>query len=92
MTGTQIVHVPYKGSPQGIADLIAGQVQLIFDNLTSISPHAKSGKLRGLGVSSPKRSPVFPDLPTIAEAGVPATKPPRGAASSFLWARRRRSW
>jgi tripartite-type tricarboxylate transporter receptor subunit TctC len=71
MTGTQIVHVPYKGSPQGIQDLIAGQVQLMFDNLTSISPSVKSGKLRGLGVSGPKRSPVFPDLPTIAEAGVP---------------------
>lgn len=71
MTGTQIVHVPYKGSPQGITDLIAGQVQLMFDNLTSISPHVKSGKLRGLGVSSLKRSPIFPDIPTIAEAGVP---------------------
>jgi tripartite-type tricarboxylate transporter receptor subunit TctC len=71
MTGTQIVHVPYKGSPQGIQDLMAGQVQLMFDNLTSISPHVKSGKLRGLGVSGPRRSPVFPDLPTIAEAGVP---------------------
>ena len=71
MTGTQIVHVPYKGSPQGIQDLIAGQVHLMFDNLTSISASVKSGKLRGLGVSGPKRSPVFPDLPTIAEAGVP---------------------
>jgi len=71
MTGTKITHVPYKGSPQGIADLLAGQVQLMFDNLTSISPHVKAGKLRGLGVSGPRRSPVFPDLPTIAEAGVP---------------------
>jgi tripartite-type tricarboxylate transporter receptor subunit TctC len=71
MTGTQIVHVPYKGSPQGISDLIAGQVQLMFDNLTSISPHVRSGKVRGIGVSSLKRSPIFPDIPTIAEAGVP---------------------
>jgi tripartite-type tricarboxylate transporter receptor subunit TctC len=71
MTGTQIVHVPYKGSPQGIQDLMAGQVQLMFDNLTSISPHVKSSKLRGLGVSGPRRSPVFPELPTVAEAGVP---------------------
>src|SRR5436309_6993713 len=54
MTGTQIVHVPYKGSPQGIADLIAGQVHLMFDNLTSISQSVKSGKIRGLGVSSLK--------------------------------------
>ena len=67
MTGTQIVHVPYKGSPQGIIDLIAGQVQLMFDNLTSISPHVRSGKVRGIGVSSLKRSPIFPDIPTIAE-------------------------
>jgi tripartite-type tricarboxylate transporter receptor subunit TctC len=71
MTGTQILHVPYKGSPQGIADMIGGQVHLMFDNLTSISPHVKSGKLRGLGVSGPRRSPVFPDLPTVSEAGVP---------------------
>ena len=71
MTGIEIVHVPYKGSPQGISDLIGGQVQLMFDNLTSISPHVKSGKVRGLGVSNLKRSPVFPDIPTIAEAGVP---------------------
>ena len=71
MTGAQIVHVPYKGSPQGIADLIGGQVQVMFDNLTSISPHVRSGKVRGLGVSSSKRSPIFPDIPTIAEAGVP---------------------
>jgi tripartite-type tricarboxylate transporter receptor subunit TctC len=71
MTGTQIVHVPYKGSPQGIADLIGGQVHLMFDNLTSISPHVKSGKLRGLGVSNLQRSPVFPEIPTISEAGVP---------------------
>jgi tripartite-type tricarboxylate transporter receptor subunit TctC len=71
MTGTQIVHVPYKGSPQGISDLIGGQVQLMFDNLTSISPHVRSGKVRGIGVSSARRSPIFPDIPTIAEAGVP---------------------
>jgi tripartite-type tricarboxylate transporter receptor subunit TctC len=71
MTGTQIVHVPYKGSPQGITDLVAGQVQLMFDNLTSISPHVKSGKIRGLGVSSLKRSAIFPEIPTISEAGVP---------------------
>ena len=74
MTGTQIVHVPYKGSPQGISDLIGGQVQLMFDNLTSISPHVRSGKVRGIGVSSAKRSPIFPDIPTIAEAGVPGSE------------------
>ena len=71
MTGVKIVHVPYKGSPQGITDLIAGQVHLMFDNLTSISQHVRSGKVRGLGVSSLKRSPIFPDIPSISEAGVP---------------------
>jgi tripartite-type tricarboxylate transporter receptor subunit TctC len=71
MTGTQIVHVPYKGSPDAIRDLLAGQVQLMLDNLTSISPHAKAGRVRGIGVSSLKRSPVLPDVPTIAESGVP---------------------
>jgi tripartite-type tricarboxylate transporter receptor subunit TctC len=71
MTGTKIVHVPYKGSPDGIRELIAGQVHLMFDNLTSISPHVKADRVRGIGVSGPKRSPVFPDMPTISEAGVP---------------------
>jgi tripartite-type tricarboxylate transporter receptor subunit TctC len=71
MTGTQIVHVPYKGTALAIPDLVSGQVQIMFDNLTSISPHVKIGKIRGLGVSSLKRSPLFPDIPTISEAGVP---------------------
>ena len=71
MTGTFILHVPYRGSPQAINDLIAGEVQMMFDNLSSITPHVKSGRVRGLAVSGPRRSAVFPDLPTIAEAGVP---------------------
>jgi len=71
MTGTSIVHVPYKGSPQAINDLMAGQIDMMFDNISSIGPHAKAGRVKGLAVSGPRRSPVFPDLPTIAEAGVP---------------------
>jgi len=71
MTGTQFVHVPYKGSAQCLTDLASGQIQLIFDNLTSIAPHVKAGRVRGLGVSSLRRSLIFPDIPTIAEAGVP---------------------
>jgi len=71
MTGTKILHVPYKGGAQAINDLIAGHVHLMFESLNSISSTAKSGKVRGLGVSGPRRSPAFPDLPTIAEAGVP---------------------
>lgn len=71
MTGTFIVHVPYRGSPQAINDLMAGEIQLMFDNISSIGPHARAGRVRGIAVSGPRRSPVFPDLPTIAEAGVP---------------------
>jgi tripartite-type tricarboxylate transporter receptor subunit TctC len=68
MTGTDIVHVPYKGSPQAINDLMGGTIQVMFDNVPSIGPHVKAGRVRGLGVSSPKRAAQFPDLPTIAEA------------------------
>lgn len=71
MTGTRIVHIPYKGGAAGIVDLIAGQVQLMMESSNSMTPHVKSGKVRGLAVSSPARSPAFPELPTIAEAGVP---------------------
>jgi tripartite-type tricarboxylate transporter receptor subunit TctC len=71
MTGTQIVHVPYKSSGQGITDMMAGQIHVMFDNLPSIAPHARAGRVRGLGVSSLRRSPIFPEIPTISEAGVP---------------------
>ena len=70
MTGVDIVHVPYKGSAQAINDLMGGQIQVMFDNVPSIGPHVKAGRVRGLGVSSPKRAASFPDIPTIAEAGV----------------------
>ena len=71
MTGTEIVHVPYKGGAMAINDLIAGHVQLMFESLNSIAPFAKSGKVRALAVSGARRSPAFTNLPTIAEAGVP---------------------
>jgi tripartite-type tricarboxylate transporter receptor subunit TctC len=71
MTGTDIMHVPYKGSPQAINDLVSGEIQVMFDNVPSIGPHVKSGRVRGLGVSAPRRAASFPELPTIAEAGVP---------------------
>lgn len=71
MTNTFMVHVPYRGSPQAIQDLVGGQIDLMFDNLGSIAPHIKSGRVRILSVSGRSRSPLFPQAPTIAEAGVP---------------------
>jgi tripartite-type tricarboxylate transporter receptor subunit TctC len=70
MTDTQIVHVPYRGGAAAINDLIAGRVHFMFESLNSIAPHAKSGSVRGLAVSGDRRSPAFPDMPTVAEAGV----------------------
>jgi tripartite-type tricarboxylate transporter receptor subunit TctC len=71
MTGTQMVHVPYKAASVAIIDLNAGRVHLMADNINSIGPHVKAGRLRGLAVTSGRRVPAFAELPTIAEAGVP---------------------
>jgi tripartite-type tricarboxylate transporter receptor subunit TctC len=71
MTGTQIVHVSYKGMQQAITDAIAGQIQMVCDTPLSILPHIRSGRLRLIGVTSLKRLPTHPDVPTIAEAGLP---------------------
>jgi tripartite-type tricarboxylate transporter receptor subunit TctC len=71
MTGSFIVHVPYRGSPQAIQDLMGGQIDLMFDNLGSIGPFIKNGRVRALGVSGRSRSMLLPDIPTISEAGVP---------------------
>lgn len=72
MAGVQMTHVPYKGSAPAITDVIAGQVSLYFDNIASaLIPHVKAGKLRALAVTSTKRSHVVPDIPTVAESGVP---------------------
>ena len=67
MTGTFMIHVPYRGSPQAIQDLMGGQVDLMFDNLSSIAPHIKSGRVKVLGVSGRARSPLFPDIAAINE-------------------------
>jgi tripartite-type tricarboxylate transporter receptor subunit TctC len=69
--GIKMLHVPYKGNSQALVDVIGGQVMLMFDQVSTSEPHIKAGKLRGLAVSSRTRSPLFPNLPTIDEAGVP---------------------
>jgi tripartite-type tricarboxylate transporter receptor subunit TctC len=71
MAGIQLTHVPYKGIQQSIGDLQAGEVALLFDNIMTVQPHVKSGRLVALGISTPKRSPIVPEIPTIDEAGVP---------------------
>src|SRR5258706_1687684 len=70
-TGINMLHVPYKGSAYTVPELIGGQVDTLFGSMPALLPHVRSGRIRALGVSSPKRSAVAPDLPTIAESGVP---------------------
>lgn len=69
--GIDVRHVPYKGSAPAVIDLLAGQIQMMFDPLQSVISHIRAGKLRALAVSSAARSPVLPDVPTIAESGYP---------------------
>jgi tripartite-type tricarboxylate transporter receptor subunit TctC len=71
LTGIDLVHVPYKGSSLALTDTLAGQLQVLFDNLPVVQPHVRAGKLRLMGAGTQKRSALIPDAPTIAEAGVP---------------------
>ncbi|MBS0465703.1 MAG: tripartite tricarboxylate transporter substrate binding protein, partial [Proteobacteria bacterium] len=70
MSGTELTHVPYKGSAPLITDLIGGQVPVAFDNLPASLPHIQAGKLKALAVAGSQRSPALPDVPTLAEAGL----------------------
>jgi tripartite-type tricarboxylate transporter receptor subunit TctC len=71
MTGMDMVHIPYRGIGPGIIDLISGQVQMLFGSAPSVAPHVKSGRLKAIAVTTIKRYRLFPELPTIAESGVP---------------------
>ena len=73
-TGVQITHVPYRGSGPAMVDLMGGQVQIAFETASSVIPHIKSGKVRALAVLSARRNPQLPDVPTMAEAGVPGVE------------------
>jgi tripartite-type tricarboxylate transporter receptor subunit TctC len=71
MTQTDVTHIPYKGSAPAVTDLIAGQVQVMFDNTPNVLPHVRAGKLKAIAVSTKKRTPYAPEIPTVDEAGVP---------------------
>ena len=71
MAGVELLHVPYKGGALAATDLLGGRLALMFANLTTVQPHIKSGKLRALAIGTAQRSLVVPELPTVAEAGVP---------------------
>ena len=71
MAGIDMVHVPYKGATPAMADLIAGQVQLAFNGMASVLPQIASGKMKAIAIGSARRSPAAPDVPTVAEAGLP---------------------
>jgi tripartite-type tricarboxylate transporter receptor subunit TctC len=71
MAGIDITHVPYRSNPQAITDLLAGQISMIFADVSTTLPQVKAGKVKGLAVSTAKRSPLAPELPTMQEAGVP---------------------
>jgi len=71
MAGLDIVHVPYKGSSGARTDVLGGQVQMMFDAITTMAPNVRAGKLKALGTTGKTRSPVLPEVPTVSEAGVP---------------------
>jgi tripartite-type tricarboxylate transporter receptor subunit TctC len=91
-TGVKIVHVPYKGGALAVNDLIAGHIELSFSDMVPAVPHIKSGRLRGIAVTTPERSPTIPDVPTMAESGIKEPFPqqwwalaaPRGTPAAII--------
>ena len=71
MAGIDLTHIPYKGTAPALTDLLAGQVQLMFTSMATVLPHVRTGRIKGIAVGSAKRSPAVPDIPTVAESGVP---------------------
>jgi tripartite-type tricarboxylate transporter receptor subunit TctC len=92
ITGIDIVHVPYKGTISAVTDLVAGQIEMVFSDMVPAVPQIKAGKLRALAVTSPRRPPILPDVPTFAESGIAKPMPqgwwailaPKGTPPSII--------
>ena len=89
-TGSRLNHIPYKGAPQAMMDVVAGQAPVAFSPSPIVAAHIKAGRLRGLAIGSDRRLPLLPDVPTLAEQKVPLHIVP-GPGFSRLWERRQRS-
>ena len=92
MTGVNMLHVPYKGSAPAMSDLLGGQVDYMFDSITSAKPQIDSGKLTAIAVTTAKRPRPLPNVPTVAEAGVPGYELSPRSELSCPPARRRPWW
>src|SRR5690606_29921057 len=82
MAGIKMSHIPFNGSAPAVTNLVGGQIGLMFDPISSVKQHIESGRLRALAVTGPNRSPALPDVPTVAESGLPGYE--RGAWDALL--------